>query len=95
MKDTSILVAGIEYKVRKLIEKNHALQITNQELTKINTEYKLEIEKLTGTNQQITENLNHKIITNTLGSGIEVDESRKIIQALVREVDQCIALLNK
>jgi hypothetical protein len=95
MTDTSVLVAGIEYKVRKLIEMNQKLQAANQELTKINVEYKLEIEKLTDKYQQITENLNHKIITNTLGSGKEVDESRKIIQALVQEVDLCIALLNK
>jgi hypothetical protein len=95
MKDTSVLVAGIEYKVRKLIEINRKLQLENKELTKINAEYKLEIEKLTGLNQQITDNLNNKIITNTLGSETEVDESRKIIQALMREVDQCIALLNK
>lgn len=95
MTDTSVLVAGIEYKVRKLIEMNQMLLSENRELKKVNVEYKHEVEKLTGQNQQITENLNHKIITNTLGSGTEVDESRKIIQALVREVDQCIALLNK
>lgn len=95
MTDTSVLVAGIEYKVWKLIEMNQLLLAENKELNKVNVEYKLEIEKLSGQNQQITENLNHKIITNTLGSGTEVDESRKIIQALVREVDQCIALLNK
>ena len=95
MTDTSVLVAGIEYKVRKLIEMNQQLQKANLELTKINTDYKLEIEKLTRENQRIIENLNHKLITNTLGSEIEVDEGRKLIQALVREVDQCIALLNK
>lgn len=95
MTDTSILVAGIEYKIRILIEINQNLKKENEELKNQNTIHKLALDNLTNSNQQITEQLNHKIITKSLGSETEIDESRKIIQALVREIDQCIALLNK
>ncbi len=95
MADTSVILAGIEYKVRKLIGEVRNLKKDNAELRNQITEYQLQIDNLTKNNNLLTDQLNNRIITNTLGSEIEVDESRKIIQALVREVDQCIALLNK
>lgn len=95
MADIGLILAGIEFKVRKLIDSNKQLKKSNEELQTKNTEYQQQIEKLLENNNHLTQQLNNRIITNTLGSEIEVDESRKVIQALVREVDQCIALLNK
>jgi hypothetical protein len=95
MADIGLILAGIEFKVRKLIDSNKQLKKSNEELQTKNAEYQQQIEKLLENNNHLTQQLNNRIITNTLGSEIEVDESRKVIQALVREVDQCIALLNK
>jgi hypothetical protein len=95
MADIGLILAGIEFKVRKLIDSNKQLKKSNEELQQKNAEYQQQIEILLENNNHLTQQLNNRIITNTLGSEIEVDESRKVIQALVREVDQCIAILNK
>ncbi len=44
MQDLSILVSGIEFKLRKLIQQNNQLKIENDKLLKTNEEFKKTIE---------------------------------------------------
>jgi predicted nucleic acid-binding Zn-ribbon protein len=95
MADTSILVSGIEYKVRKLID--HNLHLSN-EVERLNDENNLlnkRIQELENNLSQLTQQINKSIIANSLEGEKEILEGRKLIGNLVREIDQCIALLSK
>jgi hypothetical protein len=95
MKNTSTLVAGIEFKLRKLVDK-HA--ILKQELL-IKTRKTEELEQLADqqhqTIKQLEENINLIKIAKTLEPGKGTVEARTKINELVRDIDRCIGLLNK
>lgn len=95
MTETSVLISGIEFKIRKLIETNKKLTATNDELLRENGELRKENDELLSINVELTENLNKKIIVNSLGNEKEIEEGRKLIKALVKEIEQCVAILNK
>jgi len=95
MKNTSTLVAGIEYKLRKLIDKHELLK----------NELLLQKERITGLEQlagqqlktinQLEKNINILKIAKSLEPGKGTVEARTKINELVREIDRCIGLLNK
>ena len=95
MKNTSTLVAGIEYKLRKLIDKHRLLKTELQ----IRTERINELEQLSDqqhkTIKQLEENINLLKIAKSLEPGKGTVEARTKINELVREIDRCIGLLNK
>lgn len=95
MTETSVLISGIEFKIRKLIESNEKLMFQNEELLRENGELRKENDELLSANNELTENLNKKIIVNALGNEKEIEEGRRLIKALVKEIDQCVAILNK
>jgi hypothetical protein len=95
MKNTSTLVAGIEYKLLKLIDKHKLLKAELQiRIDRIN-----ELEHITDqqnkTIKQLEENLNLLKIAKSLEPGKGTVEARTKINELVREIDRCIGLLNK
>ncbi len=95
MADTSILVSGIEYKIRKLIDKNIQLNAAVRKLTEENDLLQHKIQELEDIKSQLTQQINKNIIANSLNGEEEIKEGRKLIGNLVREIDQCIELLTK
>jgi predicted RNase H-like nuclease (RuvC/YqgF family) len=95
MAETSVLLAGIELKVQKLIAHNTLLSKKVADLTDENEALKSELAELQESHSQLTDQINKKIIVNALGNEKEVEKGRKLIQGLMREIDNCVALLNK
>lgn len=95
MADTSVILSGIEFKIRKLIEENVRLAKTVNDLKFEFERLKLQYDELNVKNLELTENLNKKTIADSFSSEQEIEEGRKRIQALMQEIEQCIALINK
>jgi len=95
MKNTSTLIAGIEYKLRKLIEKNES---SKKELT-LGKLYIAELEQLTDIQHKklikLENNINLLKIAKSIETGKGTVEAKVKINELVREIDRCIGLLNK
>ncbi|MFZ4740505.1 MAG: hypothetical protein ACOYLE_05025 [Bacteroidales bacterium] len=95
MQDLSILVSGIEFKLRKLIEQNNQLKIENAQLLKTKEELSNLIE-----NQKIIINKSeekYKVlkIAKSLESSTNSFDQKIKINEILREVEKCIGLLNK
>ncbi|MFH1121092.1 MAG: hypothetical protein V1775_14835 [Bacteroidota bacterium] len=95
MKSAETLVAGIEYKVRKLIGQTGILQ---EEIVRLREEVntlKSEIEIL----ESIINEQQEKLKTLKLAKSLNKEEKRTDVKLkineLVREIDHCIGLLNK
>lgn len=95
MADTSILVSGIEFKIRKLIDKSINLANEVDRLQEENNTLNKKIALLEINLSQLTQQINKSIIANSLEGEKEIQEGRKLIGNLVREIDQCIVLLSK
>ncbi len=95
MKSAVTLVAGIDYKVRKLIEKNGILKGENQRLHNEVNSLSMRIEDL----QKEINELHEKLTALKLAKSLNREESRTNVKLkineLVREIDHCIGLLNK
>lgn len=94
MKDLSSQIIGLKKKAKQLVENYQSVKRENIKLTE-------EIEKLTKSltenNQQITELTNKVNVLKISGSvGNESTKDVKLkINELVREIDSCIAQINK
>lgn len=95
MAETSVLISGIEYKVQKLIAHNKKLNARVIDLESENEDLQAKLAEIQESHGQLTDQLNNKVIVNALESEMELEEGRKLIKALVREIDQCVAMLNK
>ena len=94
MKDISILVNGVKKKAEKLIEK-HALLVEKNE--KLSSELEKINEELTEKNQQILE-LNNKIKLLKIAGSVGGESTKEVklkINEMVREIDKCIAQINR
>jgi len=95
MKDISSLVSGIRKKTEKLVAKKATLVEGNE---KLSNEIEKIREELTGKNQQISE-LNDKVkllrIAGSVGGGESTKEVKLKINEMVREIDKCIAQINR
>ncbi len=94
MKDVATLVSGIEYKLGKLIEKQHILRDENVKNTTEIQELKQEINQQKNTIRQLEEKLKILRIAKTIESKEGNVEAKLKINELVREIDKCIGLLN-
>lgn len=94
MADLSVVLSEIELKLRKLILFKNQLVEENSKLVQRNEELHAELERLMTENMELKEKLNKLIIINALGSEKEIEESRQLIKALVKEIDQCVTILN-
>lgn len=94
MKDISILVSGVREKAERLISKQILLEEKNEKLSNKIDKIKLE---LTEKNQQIFD-LNDKIkllkVARSVG-GESTKEVKLKINEMVREIDKCIAQINR
>lgn len=90
------IINNIEVKLRKLIEKLNQLQLEKSDLQKNNSTLKA---KLQEKEQQIVA-LQDKVKLMNISKSVDVDRedakaTRLKINEYVREIDKCIALLNK
>ena len=95
MAETSIILSEIEVKVRKLIDAKNQLIEENRQLASENKALREENEAFVQTNQELKDKINKTTIVNALGSNEEeIKEGRKLIRELVKEIDQCVSILN-
>ena len=94
MADLSVRLSEIEVKVRKLISLKNQLVERNSELVRQNEELQKNIGILQAENGELKDKLNKTTIVNALGNEKEIEESRQLIKALVKEIDQCMTILN-
>jgi hypothetical protein len=95
MKNTSTLVAGIEFKLRKLVDKQEQLKKAFAQQQERITELEQITEQQLRTINQLENNINILKIAKSLEPGKGTVEARTKINELVREIDRCIGLLNK
>ncbi|MCF8298964.1 MAG: hypothetical protein K9J13_15555 [Saprospiraceae bacterium] len=95
MNNLDKLIEDLEYKARKLVESKQKTENENSkllndisELKKIINKQKLDINKLEENNKVLK-------IAKSIDTGEESVNAKQKINELVREVDKCIALLNK
>jgi len=95
MKNINLLVSGIEFKTRKLVNSYKDIQ---NEVTQLNEKIKA-LQHTIEEQKEVIKNLEEKNktikIAKTLDKGKETLDSRLKINELVREIDKCIDLLNK
>lgn len=94
MADLSIRLSEIELKLRKLVTLKNQLVESNSELVRRNEELLETVENLQAENAELKDKINKITIVNALGNEKEIEESRQLIKALVKEIDQCVAILN-
>jgi hypothetical protein len=94
MADLSVRLSEIEVKLRKLISLKNQLVERNSELVRQNEELQMKVEILMTENEELKDKLNKTTIVNALGNEKEIEESRQLIKALVKEIDQCVTILN-
>ena len=95
MAEMSIILSEIEVKVRKLIDVKNQLIEENRQLARENNALKEENETLARTNQELHDKINNTTIVNALGNNEEeIKEGRKLIKELIKEIDQCVSILN-
>lgn len=94
MADLSVTLSEIELKVRRIVSLKKQLEEENSRLVRRNEELQAELELLTAENAELKEKINKKVIVNVLENEKEVEESRQLIKALVKEIDKCVAMLN-
>ena len=91
----SIVLSEIEVKVRKLIDAHRQLIEENRQLASENKALREENEAFVQTNQELKDKINKTTIVNALGSNEEeIKEGRKLIRELIKEIDQCVSILN-
>ena len=95
MTDLSIILSEIEVKVRKLLDAQRELTEENRRLASENQTLQQENEALVRTNQELHDKINKTTIANALGNNEEeIKEGRKLIKELMKEIDQCVSILN-
>ena len=88
-------MSEIEVKVRKLIDVKNQLIEENRRLTSENKALREENEAFAKTSQELYDKLNKTTIVNALGNNEEeIKEGRKLIKELIKEIDQCVSILN-
>ena len=95
MAEMSIILSEIEVKVRKLIDAQHRLIEENRRLASENKALREENDTLVRSSQELNDKINKTTIVNALGNNEEeIKEGRKLIKELIKEIDQCVSILN-
>ena len=95
MAEISIILSEIEVKVRKLIDAKNQLIEENRLLANENRALREENEAYARASQELQDKINKTTIVNALGSNEEeIKEGRRLIKELIREIDQCVSILN-
>lgn len=95
MAEMSIILSEIEVKVRKLIDAKNQLIEENRRLASENKALLEENEAFVRTSQELQDKINKTTIVNALGnSEEEIKEGRRLVRELIKEIDQCVSILN-
>ena len=94
MADLSIIVSEIELKLRKLIDEKNQLAVENKRLVEENATLEKENLALRQSTVELQDKINKCTIVNALDNEGEIEEGRKLIQELVKEIDRCVSILN-
>lgn len=95
MENASILISGIEYKIKVLAEKNKTLFNENEKLKQKNSELNNLVQKQQNEIELLKEKVAVLEVSKTFGSDTERQSAKNKINVLVREIDECLNLLNK
>ncbi len=94
MADLSIIVSEIELKLRKLMDEKNKLAVENKRLAEENEALDKENLALKQSAEELQNKINKSTIVNALDNEGELEEGRKLIKELVREIDRCVSILN-
>ena len=95
MAEMNIILSEIEVKVRKLIDAKNQLIEENRRLASENKALREENEAFARTSQELQDKINKTTIVNALGnSEEEIKEGRRLVRELIKEIDQCVSILN-
>ena len=95
MKDTNVLILGIEYKLKRLLDQAEKEKIQNQRLFDENQELKGIIEEQENKIKELKEEIQKVKLAKSLESESGPNDAKMKINELVREIDKCIGLLNQ
>jgi hypothetical protein len=95
MKDLSVLVSGIQYKVVLLKDRLNKLESENRKLLAIHKELTQTVEKQDYILKKLEEKNEVLKFSKVLEKGKDITDTKLKINELVREIDKCLALLNK
>ena len=94
MADLSVIVSEIELKLRKLVDAKNKLSVENQRLAEENAALEQENRVLRQSAAELQDKINKSTIVNALDNEGEIEEGRKLIKELVKEIDKCVSILN-
>ena len=94
MADLSVIVSEIELKLRKLVDAKNELSVENQRLAEENATLEQENRVLRQSAAELQDKINKSTIVNALDNEGEIEEGRKLIKELVKEIDKCVSILN-
>ena len=94
MADLSVIVSEIEIKLRKLIDEKNRLSVENKRITEENDALQRENAALRQPATELQDKINKTTIVNALDNEGELEEGRKLIKDLVKEIDRCVSILN-
>ena len=90
------LLINFEYKVKQIIAKHEALKLEKSQLQAKIKDLEESINQLRRENQILEQKYeNLKLAKMLIASDDETKDAKGRIQKIVREIDKCIALLNK
>lgn len=92
--DLSVIISEIEIKLRKLIDEKSRLTVENKRLAEENEALLRENGLLRQSATELQDKINKSTIVNALDNERELEEGRKLIKDLVREIDRCVSILN-
>lgn len=95
MKDVSILVSGIFYKIKLLAERNNHLTEEIESLKHQNQKLKDELIDQDELLRKLQQDLDVIKITKTINSEDDREKTKTVIDELVRRIDNSLNLLNK
>ncbi len=95
MKDLSVLVSGIQYKVVLLKDRLNKLENDNKKLLVKHNELLQAFEKQSVLLKELEEKNEVLKFAKVLEKGKDITDTKLKINELVREIDKCLALLNK
>ena len=94
MADLSIIVSEIELKLRRLLDAKNELAVENRRLVEENAALENENRVLRQSTEELQNKINKSTIVNALDNEGEIEEGRKLIKELVKEIDRCVSILN-
>ncbi len=94
MADLSVIVSEIEIKLRRLIDEKNRLSVENKRIMEENDALQRENAALRQSATELQDKINKSTIVNALDNEGELEEGRKLIKELVREIDRCVSILN-